>query len=312
MLKRAWERKQKTRLLRKHRSDEATKVNGHRVGGLPRSRGQGRRADPGPKGLVRTGTRTTGGDREGGLFGSERMQEGKQASFGTMQRRASCAALWPQPSPVSIPGERTAWCEGHGACYWKAAEPRRSNPVRAGGAKWTAVGVERPGPPERIHARRRIDCSGWSLGPAGSSCIADVRPVSTLSRPPLFRSSSSIFVRQLDVARGPWLAHDAVVKASPVGTWPEIHIRLGNVKQGWSTRPPKNSTLLSGVGCVALCSCFRFIVARLSKFRSEPVAASHWNFRKCQLNPSRHDAVSRSSRVQLVFNLNGIGCREAN
>lgn len=134
-------------------------------------------------------------------------------------RRASCTALWPQsihPPPVSTPDQGTQHGVARRPCGLPIGGPpesRISAPVRSGGANRTAVGVKRPEPPDRVHARRRIDWSGWwPLVRVGMChCRCQCQAVSTLSlgAPPSIIHpsipSSSISVRQpFDVARGPW------------------------------------------------------------------------------------------------------------
>lgn len=137
--------------------------------------------------------------------------------FGTMQQRPS-GIVYSLVAPVQSPTPRvdprlghSMGCEGPcGLPIGGPPESRMSAPVRSGGANRTAVGVKRPEPPDRVHARRRIDWSGWwALVRDGMChCRCQCQAVSTLSLGVLLRlsihPSSSISVRQLfDVARGP-------------------------------------------------------------------------------------------------------------
>ena len=127
------------------------------------------------------------------------------------------------------------------------------------------------------------------------------------------RSSPSISVRQLDVvARGPWLAQDADVKASPVGTWArEATCVPGRQARFEHHRPPKIARRSSGVGrqCRTMLLFPVYCGASLEIQVGSSDGQSFDMRRKCQVNPSRQAAVSRSGRVQLVFNFNGTGCR---
>lgn len=201
-------------------------------------------------------------------------------------RRASCAALWPRSSPPRVdprPGH-TAWVRGPcGLPIGGPPESRRLAPARSGGANRTAVGVKRPEPPDRTHARRRIDWSGWwPLAPTPCAIAGVSVRLSALypwgppfDQPPRPSPSGSF-----DVARGPW-----------PGAWcrcesftgrhlgrESTHVPGTSVRHNSIIAAPKNSTPFQWcrqAGSVALRSSFRFIVARLSKSRSEAVTASH-------------------------------------
>lgn len=214
---------QKTRLRESIcRRQRATKVNerspGRRAAAVSR---RGQKDDRSTYVQARYGWFEPARGRTGGgpkvEFGVVMMSEysmGKDTCYTSSEpcssvRRASCTALWPQsshpPTPRVDPRPgHSMGCEGPcGLPIGGPPKSRISAPVRSGGANRTAVGVKRPEPPDRVHARRRIDWSGWwALVRDGMChCRCQCQAVSTLSLGALLRLSihppSSISVRQL-------------------------------------------------------------------------------------------------------------------